>query len=164
MSRARIFSWNLLLLSALMLSGCGSYTPDYSPKVDRTTASHTILFAPGDFYLELMPTPNRFTPLNIPVLPGAVIEGTVRRITDTDTVAVAGADVILRHLASGRSRRIRTFSDGSFYVMSIRPGEWTAEVDPEVLARLGRRSGPVGFTVGADEAGTSISGLELRIR
>jgi hypothetical protein len=131
--------------------------------VDTATLA-SPLWLPTYGGIELMPTPNRFTPLNIPVLPGAVIEGTVRRITDTDTVAVAGADVILRHLATGRSRRIRTFSDGSFYAMSIRPGEWTAEVDPGVLARLGRRSEPVRFTVGADEAGTSISGLELRLR
>jgi hypothetical protein len=59
---------------------------------------------------------------------------------------------------------LTTFSDGSFYSMGIRPGEWSLAVDSECLKLLESGAEPIGFTIRADDQGDSVSGLELTLR
>lgn len=131
--------------------------------VDTATLA-SPLWLPSWSGIELVPVPNRFSELNIPVLSGAVVEGRVVQGSGALERPVPGADLILRHRATGRERRITTFTDGTFYALSIRPGEWEVAVDPAVLTRLGRESDPVRFTVPQLVEGATVTGLVLRIR
>jgi hypothetical protein len=72
--------------------------------------------------------------------------------------------VILRHLKTGRVRTLTTFSDGTLYTLSIRPGEWGAQVDPRAVERFGRAADRMRFTLKSSLQGESVSGIVLRIR
>jgi len=140
--------------------------PAYDPvvaAVDTATLA-SPLWLPAFGGIELRPVPNRFTKLNIAVLSGGVIEGRLVRASPDGDIPIAGADLILRHRATGRERRITTFRDGSFYALSIRPGEWDVAVDPELLTRMRRQADPLQFTIPQLVEGATISGLLLRIR
>lgn len=139
-----------------------SYDPVVAAVDTATLASP--LWLPAYSGIELTPVPNRFSQLNIPVLSGGVVEGRVVMLSGNEEVPVPGADVILKHRATGRERRITTFRDGTFYALSIRPGEWEISVDPAVLTRLGRQAEPLGFTVPQLVEGATVSGLVLRVR
>jgi hypothetical protein len=131
--------------------------------IDTTTLA-SPLWLPAFGAIEFETQPNRFVTLNIPVLSGGVIDGRVMRQAPEGNVPVPGATLILRHLKSGRTRSITTFSDGGFYALSIRPGEWEIRVDPSVVARFGTRSDPVYFNIKPTLQGESLSGITLQIR
>jgi hypothetical protein len=140
--------------------------PAYDPvvaAVDTATLA-SPLWLPAYSGIELTPVPNRFSQLNIPVLSGGVVEGRMVMLAGNEEVPVPGADVILKHRATGRERRITTFRDGTFYALSIRPGEWEISADPAVLTRLGREAEPLTFTVPQLVEGATVSGLVLRLR
>ncbi len=130
--------------------------------VDTTTLG-SPLWLPTYGAIRVDPLPNRFATLNIPVLPGGMVEGIVIRETDLGDVPISGAGLIFRHLASGQTRDVTTFSDGMFYEMSIRPGEWEITVDPRVEARLGLRAAPFRFTLTPRLQGESLSGIIIRL-
>lgn len=129
-----------------------------------TTSLASPLWVPAFNAIEFSTQPNRVMTLNIPVLAGGVIDGRLTRETPAGPVPVPGATLILRHLKSGRTRTLTTFSDGGFYAMSIRPGEWEIRVDPSVVERLGSRADPVYFTIRQTLEGQSLSGVMLTIR
>ena len=131
--------------------------------VDTTTLA-SPLWIPAFSGIQLSPLPNRFTALDIPVLSGGIIEGRVTRSSTAGSEGMAGTTLVLRHLATGKVRRVTTFTDGGFYVMGLRPGEWVLQVDPELLSGLRATSEPVRIVVPAVVEGASISGIELRVR
>ena len=151
-------------------SAKGEYRLWQLPAFDPITATvdtatlGSPLWVPAFSAIRLEPLPNRYTTLNIPILPGGMIEGIVIRETDEGDVPIAGAGIILRHIATGRTRDVTTFSDGMFYEMSIRPGEWEITVDPRVEARLGLRANPVRFTLTPRLEGEIVSGIIIRMR
>jgi len=57
-----------------------------------------------------------------------------------------------------------TFSDGDFYLMGLKPGEYELSVDGDALARLGLSGDPLSFTMPASADGATVDGLELRLR
>jgi hypothetical protein len=131
--------------------------------VDTTTLG-SPLWVPAYSAIRIEPLPNRFTTLNIPILPGGMVEGMVIRESDQGDVVIPGAGLIFRHLKTGQTRDVTTFSDGMFYEMSIRPGEWEITVDPRVEARLGLRATPFRFTLTPRLQGESLSGIIIRLR
>jgi hypothetical protein len=131
--------------------------------IDTTTLA-SPLWLPAFGAIEFETQPNRFVTLNIPVLSGGVIDGRLMRRTPEGNVPVPGATLILRHLKTGQTRLITTFSDGGFYALSIRPGEWEIRVDPSVVSRLGTRADPVYFNIKQALQGESLSGITLQIR
>jgi hypothetical protein len=131
--------------------------------IDTTTLA-SPLWLPAFGAIEFETQPNRFVTLNIPVLSGGVIDGRLMRQAPEGNVPVPGATLILRHLGTGRTRSITTFSDGGFYALSIRPGEWEIRVDPSVVSRFGTRSDPVYFNIKPTLQGESLSGITLQIR
>jgi hypothetical protein len=160
--------------------------------VDSATLA-SPLWVPGFAGASVVPSPNRYRRLDIPVLPGGVVEGrvswvlglprlpadgrTARPMVDsvgqpTDSMQLpavgsaedrpgAGITLVLRHRASGEQRVVSTFTDGTFYLIGVRPGEWELSVDPKCLSVLGARAEPVRFTVRSDADGDTVSGLEV---
>jgi hypothetical protein len=71
--------------------------------------------------------------------------------------------LLLRRHGSSQTTRLGTFSDGGFYLIGVKPGEYELSVDPSVLARLGLSAGPIAFTVPSSAEGATVDGLELRL-
>jgi hypothetical protein len=107
--------------------------------------------------------PNRFRTLDVPILPGGVIEGRAVRRTMDSTVAVAGVRLLLRRHGSSQTVRLVTFSDGGFYLIGVKPGTYELSVDPTTLARLELSAWPIEFTVPSSPDGATVDGLELRL-
>jgi hypothetical protein len=92
-----------------------------------------------------------------------VIEGRVVRQTVDSTVEVPGMPLLLRRHGSSQTVRLVTFSDGGFYLIGVKPGEYELTAEPVVLARLGLSAGPIAFTVPSSVEGATVDGLELRL-
>jgi hypothetical protein len=99
--------------------------------------------------------------VDIPIVPGGVIEGRVVRQTVDSSVAVPGARLQLRRRGSSQTVQLVTFSDGGFYLIGVKPGEYELSVHPGLLARLGLSARPIGFTVPSEADVATVDGLEL---
>lgn len=130
--------------------------------VDSTTLE-SPLWIPAYGSMSVETGPNRFRRVDIPIVPGGVIEGRVARRTMDSTVAVAGARLLLRRHGSSQTAHLVTFSDGGFYLIGVKPGEYELSVDPLLLERLGLSAWPVAFSVPASPDGATVDGLELRL-
>jgi hypothetical protein len=111
-------------------------------------------------------SPNRYRQLDIPVVAGGVVEGLVRWADGSPSPhASRTAGIVLQavHRETGEVRTLTTFSDGSFYAIGLRPGEWTLSVEGECLKFLEARTEPIQFTIRPDEAGDSVGGLSLTL-
>jgi hypothetical protein len=111
----------------------------------------------------LIPTPNHLQNYDVVIVPGGVVEGTV---TDERGAGrpIAGARVQLREIGGRRLLESRTFSDGGFSFLGVKPGRWTAVLATEDLATLGASATPVPFEVRAMENGDRVLGLQIRVR
>lgn len=100
--------------------------------------------------------------MDIPIAPGGVIDGLVMRALDA--TGVAGVTMLLRHVATGDERAFTSFSDGEFYLMGIRPGDYELTVSDETAARLGLSASVVRFRMEASAEGAAVSGLRVILR
>jgi hypothetical protein len=140
--------------------------PSFEPvvvAVDSATLA-SPLWVPAYGSVSVETGPNRFRELDLPILPGGVIEGRVVRETPTGPVPVPGATLRLQHRGADDARSLVTFSDGAFYLMGVKPGDYDLAVDPEDLAQLGLSVSPLAISVPAEADGATVSGLELRLR
>ncbi len=130
----------------------------------NSLASPLWVPAYGSMSVEL--GPNRFRRLDIPVAPGGVIEGRVLRqsVDGTEPVPVPGARLFLKNRATRDVRALATFSDGDFYLIGVKPGDYDLWVDPGTLSRLGLTGAPISFTMHASPDGASVEGLELKLK
>jgi hypothetical protein len=107
--------------------------------------------------------PNRFRSVDIPIVPGGVIEGRVVRQAVDSGVAVPGARLQLRRRGSSQTVQLVTFSDGGFYLIGVKPGQYEIAVHPGTLERLGLSAPPIGFIMPSTADGATVDGLELRL-
>ncbi|HXF96539.1 MAG TPA: carboxypeptidase regulatory-like domain-containing protein [Gemmatimonadales bacterium] len=118
------------------------------------------LLVPAVASASLIPGPNRFRGFDVPLVRAGVIEGRVVR----DGRGLGGATLLLTDLRTGGRRTVTTFSDGEFYLLGVKPGDYELTVDPRVLEVLDAVAGPVRFTLAPTAAGVGRSGLVLEIR
>ena len=111
----------------------------------------------------LHPWPNRTQVLDVPITPGGVAEGTVLDGRSGASVPLAGARIALH--GSGRTRILHatTFTDGSFSVLGVPPGRWTALIDTRDLVALGGVASALEFEVRAAENGDRVTGLVVTV-
>jgi hypothetical protein len=108
----------------------------------------------------IVPGPNRFRTLDIPVVEAGIIEGRVVR----NGVGVGGATLILTDRRSGSHRTLVTFNDGAFYLMGVKPGDYELTVDAQVLDALAVDAEPLRFSLAPTPTGIGRSDLELRLK
>ncbi len=139
--------------------------PSFEPVVVTidSTSLASPLWVPTYGSVSLETGPNRFRSLDIPIVPGGVIEGRVVRRAPDGEAPVAGVELILKRRGSREGRTLATFSDGAFYLIGVRPGEYELSVDGDVLARLGLDGKPLSFTMPGSVEGATVEGLELRL-
>lgn len=134
--------------------------PAFEPvrvEVDSTSLDNP-LFVPAFATASVQPPPNAYRQLDLPLVTGAVLEGRVIR----DGAPISGLTLLLTNRGSGRQRTIETFTDGSFYVMGVKPGQYTIEVDPRDLAARRLAGASLPFTASAEHP-EQLSGLVLEV-
>ena len=111
------------------------------------------------------PGPNRFRGINIPIVQAGVIEGRVVRAAAgaARPEGVGGVVLVLTSARTGAVQRFTSFTDGGFYAMGIKPGDYQLAIDPRTLAALLATAVPLRFTLSPSPAGMGASGLELRL-
>ena len=140
--------------------------PSFEPvlvAVDSATLA-SPLWVPAHGSVSVETGPNRFRELDLAIVPGGVIEGRVVRETPAGPVPVPGATLHLRRRGTEDVRSLTSFSDGAFYAIGVKPGEYELAVDPGDLERLGLTAGPLPFSLPAEAEGATVDGLELRLR
>ena len=105
----------------------------------------------------IVPGPNRFRSLDIPVVAAGVIEGRVLR----NNAGVGGVTLILTDRRTGTGRSLVTFNDGAFYLMGVKPGDYELRVDEQVLDALAVDAEPVRFSLAPTANGIGRSDLEV---
>jgi hypothetical protein len=107
----------------------------------------------------VVPPPNQFTPVDIPLVVGSVIEGRVVRPFGGALQGVAGVELILTSRETGAARTVTTFSDGTFYTLGIVPGTYDVAVSPRTLGILAATAEPQRIAVPGD--GNDVPPVEL---
>ncbi|HEU4643574.1 MAG TPA: carboxypeptidase-like regulatory domain-containing protein [Gemmatimonadaceae bacterium] len=120
------------------------------------------LWVPTYGTLEVVPGPNRFQPVDVPIAPGGIVEGEVRLAGDGR--GVPGARLILTNRRTHAARAVTTFTDGAFSLLGVAPGSYELGVDPADLAVLHATAEPVRVEVPADVDGARVEGVRLIVR
>ena len=84
----------------------------------------------------VVPPPNQFTPVDIPLVVGSVVEGRVVRPFGGEMQGVPGAELVLTNRETGTTRSVTTFTDGTFYTLGIVPGDYEVSLSPRTLDLL----------------------------
>jgi hypothetical protein len=108
----------------------------------------------------IVPGPNRFRSLDIPVVEAGIIEGRVLR----NGAGVGGVTLSLADRRTGTRRTLVTFNDGAFYVMGVKPGDYELIVDEQVLDALAVDTEPLRFRLAPTPNGIGRSDLEIRLK
>ena len=134
-----------------------------SVQVDSLSLSSPLL-VPAFASALLEPGPNRFRGLNIPVVRAGVVEGRVSREAGGGRVGVPGVTLRLTDRRTGVTQRFTTFSDGAFYVLGVKPGDYDLTVDPGALDALQATAVPLRVRLAPTATGVGASGLEVELR
>ncbi len=118
------------------------------------------LLVPAFARASIVPGPNRFRTLDIPVVQAGVIEGRVTR----EGRGVGGVTLVLSDRRTGARRTLVTFSDGAFYLLGVKPGDYELAVDERASDALGADAAPLTFTLPPTPEGVGRSDLELRLK
>ena len=108
----------------------------------------------------IVPGPNRFRSLDIPVVEAGIIEGRVVR----SGAGVGGVTLMLTDRRSGTRRSLVTFNDGAFYLMGVKPGDYELTVEEQVLDALAVDAEPVRFSLTPTANGIGRSDLQVRLK
>jgi hypothetical protein len=114
------------------------------------------------------PTPNLVRSVDVPIVIGGVVEGSVRLEGSSSRPLTRPLTVVLTETSSATVTMVEAFSDGSFYRMGLRPGHYEATVSDASLTGLGVVADTVRFELhpgaSANEPGPTASGLLLLLR
>jgi hypothetical protein len=99
--------------------------------------------------------------VDVPVVVGSVLSG---QIVSSDSVAVGAADreltLTLVHVGSGTSQRVAPFSDGTFYVAGLPPGEYRVFV----YANAAAAADPIPVALGGNGQEGSVAFVVIKLR
>ena len=109
-----------------------------------TLALENPLWVPTVATARVVPVPNSFRFVDIPIRQGGEIAGRV----ELNGEPLPGATLVLREEATGRLRRIATFTDATFYLMRLPPGRYTLAPAEGLLEQLHVRAAVVEFEIG----------------
>jgi hypothetical protein len=121
------------------------------------------LVVPAFATATVVPNPNRFRAFDVPLVRSGVVEGRVVLVGEDGERPLPGTGVLLTPRGGGRPMAVLTFSDGGFYVLGVKPGEYDVTVDQRVLDAFGATLEPVRLTVtpAGDVVGPRL--LDLRL-
>jgi hypothetical protein len=112
----------------------------------------------------LVPNPNRFRTLDVPIVSAGVIEGRVWRVIGGTREPMSAVLLVLTDRRTGTRRRFPSFSDGTFYLMGVKAGDYELTADDAALAGSGLAAAPARFTIDPEHAADGRSGLALLLQ
>ena len=119
------------------------------------------LWVPAALVYRLVPGPNSFEAVDVALLPASEAAGRV--VLGDSGAGVGGVIVTLRLVGSSAAVRVTTFSDGSFYAIGLRPGEYEATLSEETLELLKARQPVVRFRVEPGTQGETVEGVVITL-
>jgi hypothetical protein len=128
-----------------------------------TLSIESPLVVPAFATASVIPSPNRFRTVDVPLVRSGVVEGRVLLEGPDGVRELGGASVVITQVATGARQAVVTFADGGFYVLGIKPGDYEITVDSRVLAAFGGTAAPVRIRVAADGSVQGPAAVELRI-
>ena len=72
--------------------------------------------------------------------------------------------LVLTDRRTGTRRTLVTFTDGAFYLLGVKPGDYELTVEARVLDALGADAAPLLFTLAPTPEGVGRSDLEMRLK
>jgi hypothetical protein len=150
-STGRYHQWDLVPFEPLML------------QIDSLSMRNPLFVSQYDA-VSIVPSPNSYRVLDLPLIESGVIEGRVVREVGGAIVPAGALALFLTNLQTGERQEIATFSDGEFYALGVRPGEYELSVNAGFLNAPDETSEPVLLQVEAAPGGASVQGIELIIR
>jgi hypothetical protein len=122
------------------------------------------LWVPGFTTMTVMPGPNRFVLIDVPIEPGGTVEGQVMLESPDGRNGVGNARLTLIDRRTGSRRIVTTFLDGAFLAVGVRPGNYEVMVDEQLLAQLEAIGEPTRFGLPASTDGASVTGVDVILR
>ncbi|HYF40255.1 MAG TPA: hypothetical protein VD930_11235, partial [Gemmatimonadales bacterium] len=114
------------------------------------------------------PTPNLVRRADVPIDIGGVIEGSLVMESGPARPLPRSVRIVVTETNTKTRTTLESFTDGSFYLMGLRPGRYEAVVDSAVLAQMGMTADTLRFELepghSAAEPGPTLSGLRLNLR
>jgi hypothetical protein len=133
-----------------------------------TTSLASPWWTPGYAATAVMPTPNLVRNVDVPLVIGGIIEGSLLLEGKSPQSITRPMPILLIELGSGTQTILESFSDGSFYRMGLPPGRYQATVEASALVQLGLSADTTRFELppahSASDPGTTVSGLRLVLR
>jgi hypothetical protein len=140
--------------------------PPFEPvtvQLDTTTFTNPI-WTPLQATISIQPGPHRFEPVNFAVVVGGSVEGrVVREVQGGVAVPVPGATIVFTDTRTHTDRSVDTFSDGTFAVSGVRPGNYVVSLDSGTLTALKGRADTVPITVKSSKDGSSVKDVVLTV-
>ncbi len=118
------------------------------------------LWVPATPRLLVRPDPNTFTPIPVPLVQAGEVSGAV--LLGDEGAALRGVQVELRNQDTDDVYTTSTFSDGTFYVMGVRPGRYVATLAERVQEILSLSARPAEFEVLPTSDGAIVEGVVIR--
>jgi len=94
------------------------------------------VLAPVMSRFSFIAVPNRYKNIEIPLYHTGVIEGKVTLCEKQRNRNIGGVRLIIKGINNNYEKIIKTFSDGTFYLSGVLPGEYSLKVDPVQLEFL----------------------------
>lgn len=124
------------------------------------------LLVPSFHSFSFVVDPHSFKSIDIPLHVTGEISGSVSRQAGSEYAGTNGLRLIIKNTENGEEDIVRTFSDGTYYHMGLRPGQYTVSMDPDQLSKLELVSEPDQYAVAieATNYGDYFDGLDFVLR
>ncbi len=120
------------------------------------------LWIPRDTAFSFVTDPNSFKQVFVPFVVAGVVEGRLR--FEGPARHTAGVPVHIRDADGRLAARDRTYSDGSFYLLGLLPGDYVIEVPEEYQAGAGWSAEPAPFRIEARPDGDIVTDVVITAR
>ncbi len=137
---------------------------EYIVRLDCSALPNPLL-TPRHAAFAVITDPHRIKAIDIPLLQGGIVEGRISLQSAAGIRPGAGLRLRITDNEGQIIKETLSFSDGSFYLMGVPPGDFTALIDPAQLELLEIKQGaePVAFSVRQSLEGDLVSGIDLHL-
>ena len=136
----------------------------YHVTVNKGAISNPML-VPREKEFSFVADPNQYKNIDIPFYYSGILEGKIVIKDGENERSLGGLRLYLENVETGEIREMRTFSDGSFYIDEVDPGNYRLYPDPSQLSILDAKPDPehLEIEVRATYEGDFIDGLNMTL-
>ncbi|HAC16271.1 MAG TPA: hypothetical protein DCE78_10075 [Bacteroidetes bacterium] len=136
----------------------------YYVTINKGAISNPML-VPREKEFSFVADPNQYKNIDIPFYYSGILEGKIVIKDGVNERSLGGLRLYLENVETGEIREMRTFSDGTFYIDEVDPGNYRLYPDPSQLSILDARPDPehLDIEVRATYEGDFIDGLNMTL-